>query len=646
MASTRRLSAIMFTDMVGSTSSAQENESEALRLRDEQAELVRPLFAAHQGREIKSMGDGFLSEFGSALRAVQCAIDIQQHLHERNSQPGTPPIQLRIGIHLGDVEQRESDIFGDAVNIASRIEPLAAPGGVCISGEVFSQIRNKIPNTLEKLPPTSLKGIRVSIDVYRVLLPWNGRDVSVAASGPTPLDTNRIAVLPFVSMSPDPNDEYFADGLTEELIANLALVKGLKVIARTSIMEYKKKEKHVSEIGKELGVGTIVEGSVRKAANRIRVTVQVIDVATEEHLWASKYDDNLDDVFAVQSDIATKVAASLPSNLAYASAPAPTLLGARDMQAYLYFLQGQALVWKREEEPIRQALRLFEQAVERDPMFSRAYASLAQAYKQLGQEGLISWSEAIVQGRVAAEKAVSISPDLAEAHSMLAELMFMADDPTTAQEKEARRALELNPNLAEAHDILGQIAGVRGDLENYVRHIEAAYRLDPLSPPTIRYLGRAYFFAQRYDEAVEFWKRTLHLDPLTSYNGLSDYYLAKGDRENAREMVKEMQRVAPTSRATYLKRGYLAALDGDKATALEMIAKLDAAHKEGWVTSPFAGYIYIALGDPDKFFDYMYAAVKSHTLPVTTLLFAPMLAEARKDPRLEQVISLDRQLNP
>ena len=200
MASTRRLSAIMFTDMVGSTSSAQTNEAQALRLRDEQASLVRPLFAAHEGREIKSMGDGFLSEFGSALRAVQCAIDIQQHLHERNSQPGSTPIQLRIGIHLGDVEQREADIFGDAVNIASRIEPLAAPGGVCISGEVFSQIRNKIPNQLEKLPPTALKGLLSPIDIYRVMLPWNLRELSSPDRGPAPLEKSRIAVLPFVSI--------------------------------------------------------------------------------------------------------------------------------------------------------------------------------------------------------------------------------------------------------------------------------------------------------------------------------------------------------------------------------------------------------------------------------------------------------------
>ena len=482
MASTRRLAAIMFTDMVGSTVSAQADEEKALRLRDEQTELVRPLFKAHHGREIKSMGDGFLAEFDSALRAVQCAIDIQQHLHERNSKSGVGAIQLRIGVHLGDVEERETDIFGDAVNIASRIEPLASPGGVCISGEVFSQVRNKIPNQLEKLPPTALKGLLVSIDIYRILLPWNVREGPSTGNGPTQLDKSRIAVLPFVSMSPDPNDEFFADGLTEELIANLALVKGLKVIARTSVMNYKKKEKNVSEIGKELGVGTVVEGSVRKAANRIRVTVQVIDVATEEHLWASKYDDNLDDVFAVQSDIATKVAASIPGSLSTANAPVPALQETRDMQAYLYFLQGQALVWHREEVPIRQALRYFEQAVEKDPTFSRVYASLARAYKQLGEEGLISWSEAIVQGKAAAERARRISPDLAEAHAMLAELSFMADDPVELQEKEARKALELNPNLAEAHDILGQIAGIKGDLESYVRHIEEAYQLDP-SPP-------------------------------------------------------------------------------------------------------------------------------------------------------------------
>jgi tetratricopeptide (TPR) repeat protein len=205
--------------------------------------------------------------------------------------------------------------------------------------------------------------------------------------------------------------------------------------------------------------------------------------------------------------------------------------------------------------------------------------------------------------------------------------------------------LELNPNLADAHDILGQIAGIKGDLGSYVRHIEEAYQLDPLSPLTIRYLGRAYFFAGREQEALEHWNKTLHLDPITAYHGLADYYIAKGSLEKADAMVQEMERVGPTNRATYLKRGYLAALQGDKATAMAMIAKLDATHEKGWVTSPYSGYIYQALGDLDKFFESMFAAVKSHTLPVTNLLFSPLFANVRKDPRFEQVINLDRRLN-
>jgi adenylate cyclase len=645
VASVRRLAAIMFTDTVGYTASTQADEGCTLDLLRQQSELVRPLVAVHQGREIKSTGDGFLVEFDSALKATQCAVNIQRRIYERNAEGGLAPIRIRIGIHLGDVVQNGTDILGDAVNIAARIEPVAEPGGICVSGAVYEQVRNKIPDKLEKLAQTALKGLQSPMDIYRVVLPWTVHEQSSVDKGPSPLDKSRIAVLPFVSMSPDPNDEYFADGLTEELIANLALVKGVKVIARTSVMNYKKKEKNVSEIGKELGVGTVVEGSVRKSANRIRVTVQVIDVATEEHLWAAKYDDNLDDVFAVQSDIATKVAASIPGSLSTAQAPVPALQETRDMQAYLYFLQGQALVWQREEVPIRQALRFFEQAVEKDPTFSRAYASLARAYKQLGEEGLISWSEAIVQGKAAAERARRISPNLAEAHAILAELSFMADDPIELQEKEARKALELNPNLAEAHDILGQIAGIKGDLESFVRQIEEAYQLDPLSPPTIRYLGRVYFLGGRQQEAFEHWKRNLHLDPITSYHGMADYYIAKGDLEKADAMVKEMERIGPTNRVTYLERGYLAALKGDKATALEMIAKLDATHEKGWVTSPYAGYIYQALGDMDKFFEYMFAAVRTHTLPLTTLLFSPFFAEVRKDPRFDQVISLDRQLN-
>ena len=627
----------MFTDTVGYTASTQADEGRTLDLLRQQAELVRPLVALHQGREIKSTGDGFLVEFDSALKATQCAVSIQRRLYERNAEGGLAPIRIRIGIHLGDVVQSGTDILGDAVNIAARIEPVAEPGGICVSGAVHEQVRNKIPDKLEKLPPTALKGLEVSMDLYRVVLPWTVPEPSSPSSGPSQFDKNRIAVLPFVSMSPDPNDEYFADGLTEELIASLALVKGLQVIARTSVMNYKKKEKNVSEIGKDLGVGTVIEGSVRKAANRIRVTVQVIDVATEGHLWASKYDNTLDDVFAVQSDIATKVAAALPGSLSTSKAPMP-VPETRDTQAYVQFLQGQALVWQREEGPLRQSLKFFEEAIEKDPTFSRAHAAIARAYIQLGNRGFILWSEAIERGKAAAEKARSISPDLAEAHAMLAELFFMADDPIELQEQEARTAMALNPNLPEAHDILGQIAGLRGDLDSYVRHIEDAYRLDPLSIPTIRLLGRALLFAGRKEEAMEHWRKILYLDPVSSYAGMAEYYLEQGDLERAEAMQQEVERLNPTS---YLRRGQLAALNGDKATAMAMIGKLGSSA----VNASDVGFIYLALGDLDKFFEHMFAAAKAHTLPLINIRYSPLIAGARKDPRFVQLLSLDLRMH-
>jgi adenylate cyclase len=635
VAGTRRLAAIMFTDMVGFTALSQRDESLSLAVLEEQRGLLRPIFRRHSGREVKTIGDAFLVEFPSALEAVRCGFEVQRSAREFNyARPAERQVHLRIGVHLGDVVESGGDISGDAVNVASRIEPLSEDGGVCLSQQVFDQVQNKFELPLASLGSRTLKNVAAPVGVYRIVMPWN----DARASPSTSLDRSRVAVLPFVNISPDPNDEFFADGLTEELIANLALVKGLKVIARTSVMNYKKKEKNVSEIGRELGVGTVVEGSVRKAANRIRVTVQVIDVATEEHLWASSYDDNLDDVFAVQRDIATKVAAALPRNLVAARAPIPALQETRDIPAYLLFLQGQALVYQREEEPLRQSLKFFAQAVDRDPSFSRAHASAARAYIRLGEEGYISWADAIRSGREAAEKARAISPDLAEAHAMLAELSFMADEPAAEVEREARRAVELNPNLAEAHDILGQLAGRQGDLDGYVRNIEAAYRLDPLSALTIRYLGRAYFFAGREEEAMDHWRRTLPLDPLNSYRGMTDYYVVKGDLAQAASMVQEMIRVAPTNEYTYLNRGYLAALTGDRATATEMIAKLDDTHGPGWSRASSAGYIYLALGDVDRFFDYMFTAADDHTLQFANVMYSPLFAEARKDPRFAQLL--------
>ncbi len=623
----------MFTDTVGYTAATQADERRSLDLLRQQSEVVRPLVAVHQGREVKSTGDGFLIEFDSALKAIQCALSIQRRLSERNAEGGLAPILIRIGIHLGDVVQNGADILGDAVNVAARIEPLAEPGGISLSAAVYEQVRHKIPDRMERVGPTALKGVQVPVDIYRIVPSWKDGGSVDPGKDPATLDKSRIAVLPFVNISPDPNDEFFADGLTEELIASLSLVKGLKVIARTSVMGYKRKEKMVSEIGRELGVGTVVEGSVRRVANRIRVTVQVIEVASEEHLWASKYDDDLDDVFAVQSDIATKVAASIPGNLAATRAPMPPLEQARDTGAYLAYLQGQALMWKRDEGALRQSLQCFERAAQMDPGFARAHAGIARAYTRLGYEGYLPWAEANSRARTAAERACKLNPELAEAHCVLAELGLMADDDLALQQREARRALELNPNLAEAHDVLGQIAGGEGDLDTYLVQAQAAYRLDPLSPASISYLGRALFFAGRLEEALALWQQTLHLDPTSCYRGMADYYMLKGDYVRADEMVRELERIDPGGDFAVLNRGYLAALKGDRTTALKMIDELFARFKPGSSRRSSAGFIYLALGDLDAFFEVMFESARDHTIQSARLRFSPLFAAARQDPR-------------
>jgi adenylate cyclase len=638
VATARRLAAVMFTDTVGFTASTQSNEGRTLDLLRQQAELLRPLVALHQGREIKSTGDGFLVEFDSALKAVQCAVNIQRRIYERNTEGGLVPIRIRIGVHLGDVVQNGTDILGDAVNIAARIEPLAEPGGVCVSGAVFEQVRKKVPDRFEKLQAKALKGVEAPMDVYRILLPWTGNGFDTAAVDSAPADKSRIAVLPFANISPDPNDEYFADGLTEELIANLSLMPGLKVIARTSTIGYKKTEKKVAAIGKELGVGTVVEGSVRRAANRIRVTVQVIDVATEEHLWTEKYDDDLDDIFAVQSDIATKVATSLPGSLAKPQPSVPELERPKQTQSYLSYLQGQALIWKTDESSLRKALEHFQKAIETDPTFARAYAGLARAYIGLGSEGYLTWTGAIEMGQAAAERASKLDPDLAEAHALLAELAFMADDPAELLDQELRRALQLNPNLAQAHSILSSLAGSFGIVETYTLQAEEAYRLDPLSPPMIRRQGEAYFNSGRYEEALDHWKKHIESDPIDAYRGLAEYYMVKGDWGQADAMVRELERVAPNSDPALLFRGYLAALTGDRDTAVRMIAKLDELFKKGTSRQSSIGFIHYALGDLDRFFEYMFAAAKNHTMQAVRVRLSPLFAKARKDPRFVMLV--------
>ena len=628
----RRLAAIMFTDLVGYTALTQKNEALAMQLLEEHRRLVRPFFPKHNGREVKTIGDAFLVEFESALEATRCAFDIQQSLSELNSgRQEDRRVLLRVGIHLGDVIHDQNDVYGDAVNIASRIEPLAPPGGICVSEQVYVQIRNKFEFPLTTLGEKTLKNVSEPIEVYRVILPWEKKSESESS-----LEKSRIAVLPFVNMSPDPADEYFADGMTEELIDRLAQVRSLKVIARTSVMNYKKKEKNVSQIAKELSVGSAVEGSIRKAGNRVRVTVQLIDAVTEEHLWSSHYDKDLNDIFAVQSEIAEKVAGELKTQLLESEKRTLEKKPTDNTEAYNCFLRGRELFREETEASVRQAIVLFEKAIELDPRFARAHVGVAECHQFLGNYGSEPSDVSVSIVRSSLERAIDLDPDLPEAHASLSEMLFNEDD-VPSSETEARRALELNPSLPRPHVSLSETAALRGDREEMVRQNEAAYHLDPISPRLIWRLGLGYIYAGREQEALEHWDKTEQLAPASTYRGKTEYYLIRGDLEKAKEFNAKVERLEPTNPRAIWIGGVLAAMEGDKEKALLAIRKIEDV-KAGPIGFNFIGYVYHALGDLNSYFEYMDKAFETHAIIPSMLMYSPLFAKARADPRYPELV--------
>jgi len=623
----------MFTDMVGYTAMGQRNESLSLALLEEQRKLIRPILARHNGREVKTIGDAFMVEFPNAVDAVRCAYDIQRTIREFNlSVDVDRRIHLRVGLHVGEVVESQGDISGDAVNIASRIEPLAKDGGVCVTYQVHDLVKGKVDITLSSLGPMWLKNVAAPIEVFKMEMPWESEGTRAI----TRLDTKRVAILPFASMSPDPNDEYFADGLTEELIDRLCQVKELGVIARTSVMNYKDQKKNASEIGRELKAGGLVEGSIRKAGNKIRVTAQLIDANTEEHLWSSHYDKDLDDVFSVQSDIAEKVVQELRIHLVEQEKMALEKRPTENTEAYTCFLQGTHLLREAEEAPIRHALELFERAVSLDPSFARAYAGIARCHLELAYEGYISFEKALEQSWPRVAKALELDPNLAEAFITRADVLFMADDLKGSQ-VEIRKALELNPNHARAYLIYAHASAALGETDEMVRNIEKAYQLDPLSPEVIRYVGQYYLYADRKEDCLKHSIKTLQFEPYGTNRYLFDYYIETHDLEGAERAVREMERLGPTMAQTYLNRGYLAAITGDTKTAMEMINKLESDVLAGTARSTLAGVIYLGLGNQEKFFEYMFRAAKDHTIPGSLLRFNAATRGIRSDPRFAEI---------
>ncbi len=530
----------MFTDIVGFTALSQTNEAQALEVLERHNRLLETFFPKFRGRQIKTVGDSFLVEFESALDALNCALEIQNFLHDYNVAASEQwKIKLRIGIHLGDVVRKGDDIFGDAVNIASRIQPLATPEGICISQQVFDQVHNKIACKLEQLPKTEMKNVRFQTNVFAIVMPWEQRAgrSQIDVEG---VDRLRVAVLPFSSMSPDPNDEYFADGITEELISTISKIQGLQVIARTSVLRYKGGSKSIDEIGRELRAGSILEGSVRKAGRKLRITAQLIDSKENLHVWSETYDRELDDIFAIQTEVAQSVASKLKLKFFEKNELAK---GTLNSDAHALYLEG--LYHKgysrgeleRNLEDINRAIKCFEKAIELDPNFALAYAGLADCYNNLGTTQFVSPAEALPKSSELSQKALELDYSVAEAHESLARVLKVYYWDFVGAEREFRLAIKLNPNLASARAGYSDLMLILGRYDESLVELEAALERDPLSLDIRTELGRLYSLTGRYDEALVECNRVLAMDGthISAYEWITIAYAGKGKYSEALE---------------------------------------------------------------------------------------------------------------
>ena len=600
----RRLAAIMFTDMVGYTSLGQRNEALSLVLVEEQRKLIRPIIRGNKGREVKTIGDALLVEFASALDAVNCSVEIQTALKEvMRSTPKERRFKMRIGIHLGDVVHQGRDVAGDAVNIASRIEPLSPAGGVCVSSQVYHSVANKVEYEFESLGFPELKNVTDQVEVYRIT--GLGEEVGKFVANRGVPTRDRIAVLPFTNISPDKNDDYFADGMTEELISTLSTISGLRVIARTSVMGYKGGQKKIAEISRELSVGTVLEGSVRKAGNKLRITVQLIDCHTSDHLWAESYDRDLSDVFAVQSDISKTVATALKVKLLSTENAMLDKRQSVNPEGYTLYLKGRFYWNERTRENMDKAMKYFEQSVRADPGLAVAYSGLADCYNILAD---YNWMTPVHAGPLALEyskKALQIDDGLAEAHASLAlTLMNHYWDFATA-ERELRRAIELKPNYSPAHHWYAVLLFYFRRHEDSYLQEKLALDLDPNS--RVINMGFATSVARlgRTDEAIGLFEKLIEQFPnfAAAHAWKSVLHLWRSEYDAAIEEAKKSVEI-DKSAFNQLSLAEILAFAGRKDEAQRI---LDDVLNEGLDNVPLVtvGEVEFALGRWDEGFRWL-----------------------------------------
>jgi len=554
----RRLAAILAADVVGYSRLMEVDEAGTLaRLRTVRLELIDPAIAKCKGRIIKTTGDGMLVEFQSVTEALRCAADFQERMARRNrDMPASRALLYRIGINLGDVIVEGDDIFGDGVNVAARLESMADPGGICISAAVRDQVGDRLEVGYEDLGERHVKNIKRPIRMFRVLL---GSQQSVAAASATaaPAASARkpsIAVLPFVNMSGDTEQEFFADGLTEDIITELSRFRELLVISRNAVFVHKGKPVKAQQIAREFGVDYVVEGSVRKAGDRVRVTVQLIDGETETHLWAERYDRKLEDIFAIQDEVTTAIAATLFGRVEAARHERVQRKHTDNMAAYEYLLAGKALHHRSSPQANAEALRMLDRAIELDPNYAHAHAWKACVVGQTVVNGWCTDFETTLRTiSDELQTALALDDNDADVHRILAALKLIFNEHEKAAYHQ-ERALGLNPNSDLIVVQQGELLTWMGRPEEGIEWIRRAMRLNPYHPERFwNHLGRAQYTARLYADAIASYSKLTASDHM-HHAMLAASAAQLGDRTAAAAHAREvLQRQPAFTIESYLK---------------------------------------------------------------------------------------------
>src|SRR6266571_1173513 len=547
----RKLAAILSADVKGYSRLMGEDEVATIRTLTAYQEAMTTLIQQYRGRVVDASGDNLLAKFASVVDAVQCAVEIQRELKTKNADlPAPQRMEFRIGINVGDVIVEGERIYGDGVNIAARLEGLAAAGGICISGIVYDQVETKLALGYEYLGEQTVKNIAKPVQVYRV-------QMEVGASTPTAPDKPSIAVLPFVNMSGDPEQEYFSDGITEDLITDLSKLSGLFVISRNSVFLYKGKAVKPEQIGKELGVRYVLEGSVRKAGSRVRITAQLVDAATSYHLWADRYDRDLQDIFAVQDEVTRKIVAALQVKLTEGEQQRMGHTPTNNLEAYEYFLRGLEFHAHRTQEANGQARQMFERAIALDPNFAAAYAWLGRTYVL---DWFHRWSQdpqVLERALALAGRAIALNESLPGAYQTLG-YIYMAKKQYDQAVVEAEKAVALDPNDADAALTLGEVLSCVGRSQEAMEFVEKAMRLNPHYPASYVFaLGQVYYLTGCYEEAITALQRVLARNPdhRAAHFFLAIIYAELGRQEEARAQLKQCGKLSSlTSSEPVLER--------------------------------------------------------------------------------------------